>query len=79
MKAIKFSNIIVIDSHLHDFIVSDKSYNKLPFFIKYAYSINKYNGMRYLKKTIEFLKERNYEFVTITELYKIVAKENKSG
>lgn len=62
-------NIVVFDSHLHDFIISEKSFNSLPPHMRYAYKIRRNKGQKYLLNVVNLLKSNGYEFVTITELY----------
>ena len=47
-------NVIVFDSHLHDFIINEKSFNKLPSKMRFAWGINKYSGVKYFKSFISF-------------------------
>ncbi len=61
--------IIVFDSHLHDYIVNEESFEKLPYKYKKAWGIRKYSGIKYFKKFINILIDKNYKFITMTELY----------
>lgn len=62
-------NVLIFDSHLHDYIVNQKSFTKLPRRIKLAYRINKDSGVDYFKNFIGLLKSRGYRFITVTQLY----------
>ncbi len=62
-------NILLVDMHLHDFIVNPKSFSKLPVPIQVAYSINKTKGILYISKFIKHLKKLGYQFFTVTDLY----------
>jgi peptidoglycan/xylan/chitin deacetylase (PgdA/CDA1 family) len=66
-------DVLVLDSHLHDFIVSDESFAKLPPAIRAAYGINKHKGASYLSRLIGLLKNRGYRFTTMTDLYQVAA------
>lgn len=64
--------IIVFDSHLHDYIVSHESYSQLPRTLRWAWGINKYAGMRYCVAFVELLRKAGYEFISMTQLYAYV-------
>jgi len=66
-------NVLIFDSHLHDYIVHPDSFSKLPPAIRAAYSVNKRAGRHHAESFIEFLRARNYRFLTITELYEHLA------
>lgn len=66
-------NIVIFDTHLSDFIVNEKSYNKLPARFKLAYGINKYSGFKIFERFINILKEKGYKFLTMSELYQLIA------
>lgn len=68
-------NVLVFNIHLHDCILNEKSFNKLPFRLKIAWGINKYSGMEYFKIFIELLKKKGYCFVTMTGLYNLVREK----
>lgn len=67
-------NIIVFDSHLHDYIVNEKSFENLPKFHKAAWGRNKYKGNEYFSEFVSLLKSKGYTFVTMTELYEYLKK-----
>jgi hypothetical protein len=62
-------NVIVFDSHLHDYLVNEDSFSKLPPHLKIAWGINKHSGIKCFKIFIDLLKRKNYRFITMTELY----------
>lgn len=62
-------NIIVFDSHLHDYIVNEESFNKLPSKLRTAWGVRKYSGIKYFTMFVELLKRKEYRFITMTELY----------
>jgi len=62
-------NIVVFDSHLHDYIYNEKSFNQLPPLLKVAFSVRKSYGKKYIAEAVKILKHRGYEFITMTELY----------
>lgn len=68
-------NIVVFDSHLHDYIVNEKSFRKLPPHLRIAWGINKYSGIKYFRIFVELLKKKKYRFITMTELYNHLREE----
>ena len=62
-------NIVIFDSHLHDYIVNKASYSKLPQHLQIAWGINKNAGMKYFEIFVNILKEKGYQFITMTDLY----------
>ena len=69
-------NIICFGSHLHDFIHSNDSFNKLPLVWKLIYSRNKLNGIDYCIKFLTHVKKEGYQFCYLSELYNLY--KNKS-
>jgi peptidoglycan/xylan/chitin deacetylase (PgdA/CDA1 family) len=65
----KQRDIIVFDSHLHDFI-QNNLYKMLSPFWRFIYSRNNINGLNYLKKTIDLVLKNNYSFVKINDIYR---------
>ena len=61
--------VICFASHLHDFIVKEGSYNNLSWFWKFIYGRNKYSGIDFCKIFLEYVKERNYDFCYLSEIY----------
>ncbi len=64
-------NIICFDSHLHDFIFNEISYGKLPYFWKFVHSPNKFLGMDYCIKFLEYIRQREYQFCYMSEIYEL--------
>lgn len=64
-------DIICFDSHLHDFIISDYSFSRLPIFWKLIYSRNKYRGIEYCLKFFEHVKNKGYDFCFMSDIYKL--------
>jgi peptidoglycan/xylan/chitin deacetylase (PgdA/CDA1 family) len=62
-------NVLVFDSHLHDFIVNPQSFSRLPRKLRIAWGINKHRGMSYFRRFVQFLRKEGYQFVTMTQLY----------
>jgi len=65
-------NVVVFDSHLHDYIISEKSFKKLSRRLRLAWRINGSSGKRYLKEFVECLRRKRYRFMTMTELYNLI-------
>ena len=68
-------NIIIFDSHLHDFIVNQNSFAKLPLHMKMVYLRNKHKGNKYFIQSIALLKNKGYHFMTMTELYNLLIQK----
>ena len=64
--------IVVFDSHLHDYIVSEKSFSQLPWKLRAAWGVRKYSGIRYFTMFVEMLKSEGYRFITMTDLYHLL-------
>ena len=71
-KTFRLPNIIVYDSHLHDYIISEKSFAQLPAFMKSVYSVNKYSGKQILSDFVNYLKAEEYSFITMTDLMSLI-------
>ena len=74
MSRFGLPNILIFDSHLHDFIISEKSFNKLNKKLQFAWGIRKNYGMNYFKLFVNYLKSHNYRFITMTDLYNYLKK-----
>lgn len=68
-KIFGLPDLIIFDSHLHDYIFDEKSFEKLPFHLKMTWGRNKRSGMKIFENFINILKDKEYEFITMTELY----------
>ena len=62
-------DVLIFDSHLHDFVLSERSFYRLTHKMKSLYSINKYRGVSIFKQFVAHLRQEGYEFITVTELY----------
>ena len=71
-KTLGLPDIIVYDSHLHDYIINEKSFTQLPAFMKGIYSVNKYSGKQILINFVDYLKAEGYSFITMTDLLSLV-------
>ena len=60
---------ICFSSHLHDFIFNDTSYNNLSFFWKLIFGRNKLRGIDYCIEFLEFIKQKEYHFCYVSEIY----------
>ncbi len=67
--------IVVFNTHLHDFIVNPESYKQLPWKLKLAWGVNKNKGWEYFSTFVNWLKDRDYRFVTMSDLYHILLGE----
>jgi hypothetical protein len=68
-------NILIIDSHLHDFIYNQKSIEKLSTPMRLAWSRNKNNSFLIYKNMINYLKGQGYTFLSITELFNKIKQQ----
>ena len=78
-KTFGLPNIVIYDSHLHDYIISEKSFAQLPAFMKSIYSVNKYSGNKILVNFVNYLKAEGYSFVTMTDLFSLLKNKGKGG
>lgn len=67
--ALSLPDVICFGSHLHDYIINENSFNKLPFFWKLIYGRNKLKGIDYCKKFMEHVKQKGYRFCYMSEIY----------
>ena len=65
----RLQDIVIFDSHLHDFIIDDDSFDNLPSKYKLFYRRNKRYGRQIFIKVVNLLKKENYNFVTMSDLY----------
>jgi peptidoglycan/xylan/chitin deacetylase (PgdA/CDA1 family) len=70
-------NVLIFDSHLHDFIVNDKSFSKLPPVLKKCWGRNKYLGFEFYTDFIMYLKKEGYQFITMSTLYNLIIRKYK--
>jgi hypothetical protein len=76
-KTFGLPSIVIYDSHLHDYIISEKSFNQLPSFMKGVYSVNKYSGEQTLSDFVSYLKADGYSFITMTDLLSLILKKKE--
>ena len=72
MKTFGLPAIVVIDSHLHDFL-DTPSYRSLPAPLRLAWGIRRARGMELAGRLADFLVRRGYEFVSMNELVRRLA------
>jgi|Deesub1362A_J573_1020465.scaffolds.fasta_scaffold01035_13 hypothetical protein len=70
-KKIALPDFICLDSHLHDFIINENSFSKLPLLQKLLYSRNKYNGTDLCIQFLEHVKGQGYKFCHMSEIYEL--------
>lgn len=61
--------IVIFNTHLHDFIVAEESFAALPPRLRLAWGVRKEAGPRYCAAIVELLRRKGYEWVTMTEIY----------
>lgn len=76
-SAFGMPDVLVFDSHLHDYILSRESFRQLPRKLRLAWGINRHNGPAYFKRFVKMLKMRGYRFITMTKLYHRVKESAK--
>lgn len=62
-------DVVCFGSHLHDFIINDKSFNKLPLIWKLIYSRNKYSGIELCTRYMKHVKQKGYKFCYMSEIH----------
>lgn len=62
--------IICFDTHLHDFIFNESSYDKLSYFWKFIYGRNKLSGIDFCIELLNIIKQKEYQFCFMSEIYK---------
>ncbi len=68
-------DFICFDSHLHDFVSMDDSYQKLPPFWRAIYGRNRHEGMDICERLLLSVLERGYEFSFVSEVYQDFLKK----
>ncbi len=79
LKTLGTPNVLVIDTHLHDFILNTESHSKLPAILRYLWSRNSHRSIDYFKQIIDYLKKNNYKLVSISDLYQEYEKNENSN
>lgn len=64
-------DIVCFGSHMHDFIINDNSFNKLPMIWKFIYSRNKYQGSDLCLKYMEHVRRQGYKFCFMSDIYNL--------
>ena len=67
-------DVICFDTHLHDFIVKETSFIKLPLIWKLIYSRNKFRGIDLCVKFLEHIKQKGYQFCYMSDIYNLYKK-----
>lgn len=70
-KLFTLPDIICFDSHLHDFIHIDSSFNKLPIYWRFIYGRNKLRGLDYCIKYLKHIHDQGYKFCYLSEIYNL--------
>jgi len=70
-KKLSLPDVVCFDSHLHDFIINENSFNKLPLFQRLIYSRNKHKGVDYCIRFLEHVKQKGYKFCYMSEIYEL--------
>lgn len=78
-KKLSLPNVLCFGSHLHDFIISEESYKKLPSIWKFIYSRNKYNGIDLCMNFLNHIKGKDYKFCYVSEIYESHKREFSSA
>lgn len=73
-KYFKLPDIIIFNTHLHDFIVNEDSHGRLPVFWKFIYDRNKYKGIEFCMDFLKYIREKKYQFCHMSEIYGIYKK-----
>ena len=60
---------VVFNTHLHDFIFCEESYNRVSSFWKFVWGRNKLSGTDYCVRFLEEIRKRGYKFCFLSELY----------
>ncbi len=71
---VSLPDIICFDSHLHDFIIKDKSFSKLPLIQRILYSRNRDRGIEKCLEFLKHIKQNGYEFCYMSDIYNLHKK-----
>ena len=74
-KRLSIPDTVCFGSHLHDFIIQEESFDKLPLIWKLIYSRNKYSGADLCTKFLKHVKHKNYTFCYMSEIYSANKKD----
>jgi hypothetical protein len=78
-RLFKLPPTIIFCCHLHDFFLTDSVWNRLPLFWKFIYGRNRKQGMLYLQRTIETMKDQGYSFHSISDIYREYKRNTQGG
>ncbi|MFA4889092.1 MAG: polysaccharide deacetylase family protein [Candidatus Omnitrophota bacterium] len=70
---------ICFNTHLHDFIVKEESFSRLPKFWKFIYGRNKFKGIDFCTMFLEYAKDQGYRFKYMSKLYEAFVKDKQLG
>lgn len=62
---------VCFNSHLHDFIIKEDSFNKLFPVWRLLYGINKHKGMEFCERYLNFISGKGYRFCYMSEIYEL--------
>jgi peptidoglycan/xylan/chitin deacetylase (PgdA/CDA1 family) len=65
--------VVIFNTHLHDFIWNPQSYGQLPAHYQLAWGRNRQQSGAYFEKMVHYLRRKGYHFITMTELYEQMA------
>ncbi len=60
---------ICFNTHLHDFVVNEECFRRLPRFWKFVYGRNKFQGLDFCTEFLKYIKVQGYSFKYMSELY----------
>ena len=67
-KAFDLPKIICFDSHLHDYISPQSTFNELSFFWKMIFSRNRNSGLDFSNELLDLLESKDYRFCKMSEV-----------
>lgn len=70
-KLFSLPNFICFNAHLHDFIVAENSYQELSPFWKFVYGRNKYSGLGFCTRFLNYAKTQGYRFYHMSEIFNL--------
>jgi peptidoglycan/xylan/chitin deacetylase (PgdA/CDA1 family) len=68
-RAFGLPPMLIFNTHLHDFIWNEASFQHLPRHYQVAWGRNKTQGMVYFEAMVGYLRRQGYQFCTMSELY----------
>lgn len=69
LRRSRLPEAVIFGSHLHDFFTDKDALSRMPRFWRWVYGRNHDQGLPYLRETLEFFRDRGYDFVYISEVY----------